>query len=78
MPVHTSRLQSLYKPGGGYAHLLPLLPMAMSRTPLADADLVITSHHAFAQTGPPRDRREAGQLRPLAGALDVGQRQARW
>lgn len=49
IPIRTSRLQPFYKPGRGYAHLLPLLPMAMARTPLADADLVITSHHAFAQ-----------------------------
>ena len=35
--------------GGTYAHLLPLLPVAMSRLDLPDSDVVITSHHAFAQ-----------------------------
>lgn len=35
--------------GSTYAHLLPLLPVAMARMHLPPADLVITSHHAFAQ-----------------------------
>jgi glycosyltransferase involved in cell wall biosynthesis len=35
--------------GGTYAHLLPVLPVAMARLPLPPADVVITSHHAFSQ-----------------------------
>jgi glycosyltransferase involved in cell wall biosynthesis len=46
--VSVSGLQRLYRGGGRYAHLLPLLPRAMSRFPLDDYDLVVTSHHAFA------------------------------
>lgn len=34
--------------GPSYAHLLPLLPLAMRRLPVGDTDLVIASHHAFA------------------------------
>lgn len=47
--VSNSRLQQLYRGDGKYAELLPLLPVAMSRLDLTGADLVITSHHAFAQ-----------------------------
>ncbi len=47
--VRTSPLQRLYRGDGRYAHLLPLLPLAMSRTNLGHPDVVITSHHAFAQ-----------------------------
>ncbi len=47
--VRTSPLQRLYRGDGRYAHLLPLLPLAMSRADLAGADVVITSHHAFSQ-----------------------------
>jgi glycosyltransferase involved in cell wall biosynthesis len=46
--VRSSPLQSLYRGGRSYAHLLPLLPVAMARIDLGDVDLVITSHHAFA------------------------------
>jgi glycosyltransferase involved in cell wall biosynthesis len=35
--------------GGAYAHLLPLLPLAMARLPVPEADVVVVSHHAFAQ-----------------------------
>ena len=45
-------LQRLYL-GGGYAHLLPLLPWGMRHTKLTcqggPPDVVITSHHAFSQ-----------------------------
>jgi glycosyltransferase involved in cell wall biosynthesis len=34
--------------GDTYAHLLPLLPLAMRRLPVGDADIVVASHHAFA------------------------------
>ena len=54
-PVRTSPLQRLYR-GGGYAHLLPLLPLAMARADLGHPDVVIASHHAFAQrVRPPRE-----------------------
>jgi len=46
--LRPSRLQGLYRGGRGYAHLLPLLPQAFARMPLEDVDLVVTSHHAFA------------------------------
>jgi glycosyltransferase involved in cell wall biosynthesis len=41
-------LQRLYRGGPGYAHLLPLLPLAMAHIDVGDAELVVTSHHAFA------------------------------
>ncbi|ADB73199.1 glycosyltransferase [Geodermatophilus obscurus] len=34
--------------GSTYAHLLPALPVAMSRLPVPPSDVVIASHHAFA------------------------------
>lgn len=46
--VRTSPLQRLYR-GGSYAHLLPLLPWAMRTARLGEPDVVVTSHHAFAQ-----------------------------
>jgi glycosyltransferase involved in cell wall biosynthesis len=46
--VRPSKLQKLYRGGDHYAHLLPLLPIAMSRRDLDGFDLVVTSHHAFA------------------------------
>ena len=53
--VRTSGLQRLYR-SGGYAHLLPLLPIAMAGADLGHPDVVVTSHHAFAQrVRPPVD-----------------------
>jgi len=49
------RLQKLYRGGDRYAHLLPLLPIAMSRIDLSGFDLVVTSHHAFANRVRPPD-----------------------
>ena len=46
--IGSTRLSRLVRPGGGYAHLLPLLPLAMRRLPVGEPDLVIASHHAFA------------------------------
>lgn len=46
--VSTSALQKLYRSPGNYAHLLPLLPRAMAAADLSGAEVVITSHHAFA------------------------------
>ncbi|MCZ2830871.1 glycosyltransferase [Modestobacter sp. VKM Ac-2986] len=45
--LHTTPLSRLLR-GSTYAHLLPALPVAMSRLPLPPADVVIASHHAFA------------------------------
>jgi glycosyltransferase involved in cell wall biosynthesis len=67
--VRTSALQKLYRGGDRYAHLLPLLPLAMRGIDLTDFDLVITSHHAF-----------ANRVRPAAGVPIVGyvHTPARW
>lgn len=46
--VQTTPLQRLYRGGPRYSYLLPLLPLAMATTKLETVDLVITSHHAFA------------------------------
>jgi glycosyltransferase involved in cell wall biosynthesis len=46
--IQTSGLQRLYAGGEHYAHLLPLLPMAMCNADLGQPDVVVTSHHAFA------------------------------
>ncbi|WP_298804880.1 glycosyltransferase [uncultured Pseudokineococcus sp.] len=46
--LRPGRLSPLARPGGGYAHLLPALPLAHARTRLPDADVVVASHHAFA------------------------------
>ncbi|MGY1774368.1 glycosyltransferase [Geodermatophilus sp. SYSU D00804] len=45
--VHSTRLSRLVR-GTTYAHLLPALPVAMSRLRVPPSDVVIASHHAFA------------------------------
>lgn len=67
--LRTSGLQSLYRGGGRYAHLLPLLPVAMTRFDLSGYDLVVTSHHAF-----------ANRVRPPSGTpvLSYTHSPARW
>ncbi len=67
--VTTSGLQRLYRGDGHYAHLLPLLPGAMARADLTDADVVLVSHHAFGQ-----------RVRPPAGVPMVSyvHTPARW
>lgn len=67
--VRSSALQRLYPGGGRYAHLLPLLPWAMGRFDLSSYDLVVTSHHAF-----------ANRVRPPAGVpvLSYVHSPARW
>ncbi|MCU1692037.1 MAG: hypothetical protein JWM64_1128 [Frankiales bacterium] len=67
--VRTSRLQALYRGGGRYAHLLPLLPLAMARFDLRGYDLVVASHHAF-----------ANRVRPPSGVplLSYVHSPARW
>lgn len=52
--VRTSPLQRLYRGGDHYAHLLPLMPLAMRRLDLSGFELVITSHHAFANRVRPK------------------------
>lgn len=47
MSVRSTQLDHLYF-GGGYAHLLPLLPLAMRRLRIDSADAILASHHAFA------------------------------
>jgi glycosyltransferase involved in cell wall biosynthesis len=46
--IRPTPLQRLYRGGRGYAHLLPLLPLAFRRIDLRGVDLVVVSHHAFA------------------------------
>lgn len=46
--VRASPLQMLYRGGRSYSHLLPFFPGAMERIDVGDVDLVIASHHAFA------------------------------
>lgn len=46
--IRVSALGRLHRPGGSYAPLLPLLPAAMGRFDLREFDVVVTSHHAFA------------------------------
>jgi glycosyltransferase involved in cell wall biosynthesis len=66
--IRPSRLQRLYR-GGTYAHLLPLLPRAFERLDLSGFDLVVTSHHAF-----------ANRVRPPAGVpvISYTHTPARW
>lgn len=66
--IRPSPLQRLYRGGDSYAHLLPLLPWAMSRLDLRDFDLVITSHHAFANRVRP----------PTAPVISYTYTPARW
>jgi glycosyltransferase involved in cell wall biosynthesis len=54
--LRPSALQRLYRGGRTYAHLLPLLPGAFARLDLRGFDVVVTSHHAF-----------ANRVRPPAG-----------
>jgi glycosyltransferase involved in cell wall biosynthesis len=69
LPLTVSRLQHVYRSGSRYSHLLPLLPLAMARADLSDADLVVVSHHAF-----------ANRVRPPAGVpvLSYVHSPARW
>lgn len=46
--IRTSSLRRIYRGGTSYAHLLPLLPLAMRQLDLGPVDLVVASHHAFA------------------------------
>ena len=47
-------LSRLYAGGDRYAHLLPLLGPALARHDLRDYDVIVTSHHAFANRIRPR------------------------
>ncbi len=46
--VRDTVLSRALRPGGGYAHLLPLLPLAMRHLDIGEPDVVVASHHAFA------------------------------
>ncbi len=46
--VHDTWLRRFYTGGKDYAYLLPLLPVSMATLDLSGYDLVLTSHHAFA------------------------------
>ena len=46
--LHGGALNRYVRGRSGYAHLLPLLPLAMRRLRIPDADVVVASHHAFA------------------------------
>src|SRR5439155_19756345 len=52
--IRPTRLQRLYRGGHAYSHLLPFIPRAMASLDLGGADLVVTSHHAFANRVRPR------------------------
>ena len=56
VPVEVSPLPRWYRGCGGYAHLLPFLPHATASADLSGVDVVITSHHAFAQRVRSADR----------------------
>lgn len=47
MHVSSGRVDRLYSKGS-YAHLLPLLPWAMRHLPVPPVDVIVASHHAFA------------------------------
>ncbi len=54
--VVTGPLQPLYRGNGRYTQLFPVLPWAMGKIDLGDVDLVVVSHHAFAnRVRPPAD-----------------------
>lgn len=67
--VRPSSFQGLYRGGRHYAHLLPLLPAAMARLDVSDADVVVASHHAFANRV---------RLRPDAVLVSYTHTPARW
>lgn len=48
LPIEQRGVRHLRRTGGGYAHLLPLLPSAFAAYDLRGTDLVLASHHAFA------------------------------
>jgi len=48
--VQASPLQALYKGGRDYVPLLALMPWAMAHIDVGEVDMVVTSHHAFANS----------------------------
>lgn len=69
VPLTTSGLQRVYPGGDRYAHLLPLLPIAMAVHDVPPVDLVVASHYAF-----------ANRIRPPAGVpmISYTHSPARW
>ncbi len=53
--VRTGLLQRLYRGGTRYEHLLPMLPSVFAGMEVGDAELVVVSHHAFANRVRVRD-----------------------
>ena len=60
-------LQRLYRGGDNYAHLLPLLPWAARHHDLRGFDVVVASHHQF-----------ANRVRSLAPVVSYTHTPARW
>lgn len=52
--VKPSALQRLYRGNGGHAPWLPAIPLAMATMKVPEVDVVIASHHAFANQVRPR------------------------
>jgi len=67
--IRCSSLQRLYRGGPNYAHLLPFLPNAVAKLDVSHADLVIASHHAFANRV---------RVRPDARLVSYTHTPARW
>jgi glycosyltransferase involved in cell wall biosynthesis len=67
--VRPTVLQHFYRGGARYAEFLPLFPLGLRRINLEGFDLIITSHHAF-----------ANRVRPPAGVpvLSYTHTPARW
>jgi glycosyltransferase involved in cell wall biosynthesis len=65
--IRPSPLQRLYRGGDSYAHLLPLLPVAAAHHKLDGYDLVVTSHHQF-----------ANRVRSTAPVVSYTHTPARW
>jgi glycosyltransferase involved in cell wall biosynthesis len=55
--IRTGALQRLFRGRDRHAHLLPLLPTWFSRLDLDEYEIVVTSHHAFANRVRPRRAR---------------------
>ena len=63
----TPWLRRAYRGGDSYAHLLPLLPLAARSHAIGDCDVVVTSHHQF-----------ANRVRSAAPVVSYTHSPARW